>query len=101
MKACQILEGSGCHEFKKIIKRVLEGLMLFSEIGLVHCDLKTENILVSFDYRLQIVSSVKIIDFGTSFSFENVNRAVEVTTPEYLPPEILEFVDLRIMKGYS
>lgn len=101
MQVCEILERNNCREFKKIITRVLEGLMLFQQIGLVHCDLKTENILVSIDFERKIVSSVKIIDFGTSFSFENVNRAVEVTTPEYLPPEILEFVDTRMTAGFN
>ena len=65
--------------------------------GLVHGDLKTENILVAFDHKKKIVSSVKIIDFGTSFNSDNVNTEVELTTPEYLPPEILEFIDFRMM----
>ena len=93
MQICEILEQDHCREFKKIIKRVLEGLQLFQDAGLVHCDLKTENILVSFDLQKKIVSSVKLIDFGTSFSFEKINKSIEVTTPEYLPPEILEYVD--------
>lgn len=97
MRICKILERNGCKEFKKIIKRILEGLSLLQVIGLIHADLKTENILVSFDYRKKIVSSVKIIDFGASFDAENVNKDVEITTPEYLPPEILEFVDFRMM----
>ena len=66
-------------------------------VGLVHCDFKTENVLVSLDYDKKIVSSVKIIDFGSSFDFENVNKKVEITTPEYLPPEILDFIDFRMM----
>jgi len=41
------------------------------------------------------LTSVKIIDFGTSFDFSRVNQKVEITTPEYLPPEILEFVDFK------
>ena len=79
------------------------GLSLLSQIGLVHCDLKSENILISFDFKRQIVSSVKIIDFGTSFNFNQVNNEVQVTTPEYLPPEILDFVDFRMMNmvGYN
>ena len=79
------------------------GLSLLGQIGLVHCDLKSENILISFDFKRQIVSSVKIIDFGTSFNFSQVNNEVQVTTPEYLPPEILDFVDFRMMNmvGYN
>jgi len=26
-----------------------------------------------------------------------VNKKVEITTPEYLPPEILDFIDFRMM----
>jgi len=40
---------------------------------LVHCDFKSENILISFDFKKRIVSSVKIIDFGSSFDFSKVN----------------------------
>jgi serine/threonine protein kinase len=72
-------------------------------MGLVHCDFKSENILISFDFQKEIVSSVKLIDFGTSFGFNQVNSEVQVTTPEYLPPEILEFIDYRMMNmvGYN
>ena len=60
--------------------------------GIMHRDLKPENILVADKNDL---STVKIIDFGTSFDFTTVNQKVEITTPEYLPPEILEFVDFK------
>lgn len=72
-------------------------------MNIVHSDLKSENILVSFDFDKQIVSSVKIIDFGTCFDFNNVNTEIEVTTPEYLPPEILDFTEFRMMNmvGYG
>ena len=63
--------------------------------GLVHSDLKAENILVEVDYELQKVTSVKIIDFGSSFDFDKVNQKIEITTPEYLPPEILEFMEWK------
>ena len=41
------------------------------------------------------VKSVKIIDFGTSFDFGLVNSKVDITTPEYLPPEVLEYIESR------
>jgi serine/threonine protein kinase len=70
---------------------------------MVHCDFKSENILISFDFKKKIVSSVKIIDFGSSFNFTKINQDVEITTPEYLPPEILEFIEFRMMNivGYN
>ena len=33
--------------------------------------------------------------------FENINNSVEVTTPEYLPPEVLEYSDFRMMNKAS
>jgi len=43
------------------------------------------------------VEEVKIIDFGSSFDFSKINNSIEVTTPEYLPPEILEFLEFKKM----
>lgn len=40
------------------------------------------------------VNSIKIIDFGTSFQFYKATQ-VAATTPEYLAPEILKFLDDR------
>lgn len=59
--------------------------------GMVHSDLKPENILVDItdDNQLQF----KIIDLGSSFSFTKANLSIELTTPEYLSPDILEFLD--------
>lgn len=65
----RILERNNAQQFKKIVMRLLQGLSLLHVAGLVHCDLKSENVLVSFDPERGIVSSVKIIDFGTSFNF--------------------------------
>ena len=69
----------------------------------MHCDFKSENILIGFDWERKKVNSVKIIDFGSCFDFEKVNKEFEITTPEYLPPEILEFIDFRMMNmvGYN
>ena len=50
---------------------------------------------MSIDYYRKIVDSVKVIDFGSSFEFDKVNTRLEVTTPEYLPPEVLEFMDWK------
>jgi len=63
--------------------------------GIVHCDFKSENILVEIDIPNRCVKSVKIIDFGTSFDFGLVNSKVDITTPEYLPPEVLEYIESR------
>lgn len=61
----------------------------------MHSDLKSENVLVKVDYRRKSITQVKIIDFGSSFDFSKINDKVEITTPEYLPPEILEFIEFK------
>ena len=67
--------------------------------GIIHRDIKPENVLVD----KELGNALKIIDFGTSFTFNQVNNEVQVTTPEYLPPEILDFVEFRMMNivGYN
>jgi serine/threonine protein kinase len=61
----------------------------------VHCDLKSENILIEIDYNKKEITSVKVIDFGSSFYFNNINDELALTTPEYLPPEALEFIEYK------
>lgn len=52
----------------------------------MHADLKPDNILIEIQSRRII--SLKLIDFGSSFSFEG-NASITATTPEYLAPEVL------------
>ena len=70
-------------------------LELFKSAGLVHCDLKTENIMVDVDYHSQTITKVKVIDLGSSFKFDSLMQRIELTTPEYLPPDILEWLEAR------
>ena len=42
-----------------------------------------------------VVEQVKVIDFGSSFDFSKANSAIELTTPEYLPPEVLDFIEFK------
>jgi serine/threonine protein kinase len=55
---------------------------------MVHGDLKTDNLLVEFNEDKTKLLNVKLIDFGSSFEFDE-NLAVSDATYEYLPPEIL------------
>ncbi len=59
-------------------------------LDIVHADIKPDNILVDFDGSW--IKSLKIIDFGSSFVFSKV-KSVPATTPEYLAPEVLAFLD--------
>ncbi len=48
---------------------------------------------MTLDFQNKKVESVKIIDFGTSFKFENLEICLSMTTPEYLPPEVLQHLE--------
>jgi dual specificity tyrosine-phosphorylation-regulated kinase 2/3/4 len=64
----------------------------------VHADIKPDNILIDFDQREQKVTGVKLIDFGSSFLYNNPT-GMSVSTPEYLAPEILDFLENRQQRG--
>lgn len=71
---------------------------------MVHSDLKPENILLDIDPVNKMLNSIKIIDFGSSFSFHKANEGIELTTPEYLAPDILEFLETKtqnLLQGAS
>jgi len=40
------------------------------------------------------IKSIKLIDFGSAFEFHNVTQ-ISGTTPEYLAPEILNYLEQR------
>ena len=64
--------------------------------------MKPENILVDLDYENMVVRNVKVIDLGSSVSYENLTMMVDITTPEYMPPEILELIEnKKTGKGVS
>jgi len=70
---------------KEFVKEMLEVLQLFSELNIVHSDLKPDNILVNEEYY----DGVKLIDLGSAFSCIG-NGTINTATPEYMPPEALE-----------
>jgi hypothetical protein len=56
--------------------------------------LKPENILLTVDTDSDEID-FKIIDMGSSFPISKVSQLVELTTPEYLPPDILEYLESK------
>lgn len=69
-----------------------EVLDALQEKRVVHADLKPDNILVEISGRR--IVGLKLIDFGSSFSFDS-NTSITATTPEYLAPEVLQFLESR------
>lgn len=76
-------------DFLRLMAEVLDSLQ---EKKVVHADLKPDNILIEITGRR--ITSLKLIDFGSSFSFEETT-SITATTPEYLAPEVLLFLENR------
>lgn len=66
---------------------VAHALQALADSGVVHADLKPDNILV--EYCEGQISHLKLIDFGSAFESDCANGKVTATTPEYLAPEVL------------
>lgn len=61
---------------------------------MVHGDLKPANMFVEFDADRTTVVDIRIKDFQSSFKFEELSK-VRATSPWYLPPEVLDYIDQR------
>ncbi|KAA3673843.1 proto-oncogene serine/threonine-protein kinase Pim-3 [Paragonimus westermani] len=68
-----------------IIKEVIDVLLDIHSVGILHCDLKPDNIFVDFKS-----GKVKLIDFNLSQELEqNHIGVIPGCTPDYAPPEVL------------
>ena len=76
---------------QQFLATCLEVLALLEDSGVMHADLKPDNILVDYDARAKRFRSIKVIDFGSAVYTERGAEAElpASTTPEYLAPEIL------------
>uniref|UniRef100_K4B6S2 Protein kinase domain-containing protein n=1 Tax=Solanum lycopersicum TaxID=4081 RepID=K4B6S2_SOLLC len=86
--ADRIHERGGLPEFqvKKYTKNVVLGLSLIHKKGIIHCDIKSHNILLTTD------EVTKIADFGLSITLQQINCGEEVGlrgTKRYMAPEAL------------
>jgi dual specificity tyrosine-phosphorylation-regulated kinase 2/3/4 len=82
-------------ELRILMVEVAKALLLINSHNIVHSDLKTENILLRVkreeSSRGSYIRGVKLIDFGSSFLFTNLKQ-FSMATPEYMPPEILNYI---------
>ncbi|KAH3834234.1 uncharacterized protein LOC127879495 [Dreissena polymorpha] len=82
---------------------ILSAVSYIHDMGIAHCDLKLENMLIDSN------GTLKIIDFGSSLRVAQATYedfAYIATTPEYLPPEIVcatagEGYDIRAIDEWS
>ncbi len=78
------------NKVRQFARQLLEGLDFFTEKGIVHADIKPENILLSENEEV-----VKFTDFGLSFFAEERDRFFPVQTIYYRSPEVI------LRKSYS
>ncbi|KAK7938665.1 hypothetical protein WMY93_001991 [Mugilogobius chulae] len=64
-----------------------EALMFLERIGILHCDIKPQNIMMVDHVRQPL--RIKVIDFGIACSVEEAGQGVERQTLWYRAPETL------------
>lgn len=77
---------------KAFIRQMAEVIRLLSDLKLVHCDIKPDNILIQDSVAANgDPFTIKMIDFGSAFSLKEVG-SLGMATPEYMPPEVLKLI---------
>lgn len=84
----------------RLIREVASALAFMHGIGIVHADLKPENLMLSSDQSSEAV--IRVVDFGSS----NVNqyeadRKPTANTPAYTPPEIIDGTQTRMESSFD
>ena len=74
---------------KLLTRKIIEGIDYINNKGIIHSDIKPENILIEYEDSNNTfnIKKVKIIDYGSSFLSNNIT-SISSNTPEYLCPEI-------------
>lgn len=79
------MKGVSLRMVRSITIQLLEGLDKLREMGIIHCDIKPENIMLVNDTNCH----VKIIDFGSSVSVYNKCAYTYIQSRFYRAPEII------------
>ncbi|ETV97839.1 CMGC/DYRK/DYRK1 protein kinase, variant [Aphanomyces invadans] len=77
-------KGLGLKLIRKFAKQMIESLEFLGSVGVIHCDLKPENVVLVRSNR----SSIKVVDFGSScLSDKRIHTYIQ--SRFYRAPEIL------------
>ena len=81
---------SNINQFKYLLRQLVIGINYINSKGIIHSDIKPENILIDYTKNIDFfkINSIKIIDYGSAFSFNEISFSNTSNTPEYLCPEI-------------
>ena len=81
---------SNISQFKYLFKELVKGISYINSKGIIHSDIKPENILIEYTKNPNsfYITSIKIIDYGSAFLFNEISSSTTSNTPEYLCPEI-------------
>ena len=81
---------SNISQFKYLFKELVKGIHYINSKGIIHSDIKPENILIEYTKNPNsfYITSIKIIDYGSAFLFNEISSSTTSNTPEYLCPEI-------------
>lgn len=66
-----------------VVEQLLKALLCLQEVGIIHCDLKPENIVLAKNV------TVKLIDFGSSCFADSEHRNPYIQSRFYRSPEVL------------
>uniref|UniRef100_A0A0K8RKZ8 Serine/threonine-protein kinase 1 n=1 Tax=Ixodes ricinus TaxID=34613 RepID=A0A0K8RKZ8_IXORI len=79
LKTHQLSQNQVLHIFKRLVQIIYDCWM---RCGIVHCDLKEENILINKE-----TMSIKVLDFDFAIDCSKRRRRTYAGTPLYAPPE--------------
>nr|XP_057908519.1 homeodomain-interacting protein kinase 1-like isoform X2 [Doryrhamphus excisus] len=74
-------------EIRPVLQQLATALQFLKSVGIVHCDLKPDNVMV-VDH-LQLPLKVKVIDFGLALHASELSRGTTVQSMWYRCPEVL------------
>lgn len=82
-------EGFSVRLVRKFLSQIVEGLKISEECGVVHADLKPENIMIECALQNPEEYYLRIIDFGSSCFLNRKPPYIYIQSRFYRAPEII------------